>query len=80
MLKDYDWERLTSYSARHHGVVTLQTARELGVPDSRFRSFIRSGKLTRQAPGVYTIAGGPRSWHSRADRVRSGVGGGHISP
>lgn len=59
-------ELLAAYSARHHGVVSLQKARDLGVSAAEIKNFLRSGRLERRATEVYAVSGSPSTWHQRA--------------
>lgn len=68
---DAFWEHL----AGHHGVVSRSEARELGVSDSSLRKRIGRGELVRSHPGVYRLAGHPRTWHSNARGAALSVGG-----
>lgn len=60
-----DWDRLTAYTTRHHGIISLGAARELGVADQSIRVFLRAGRLVRRARATYAVAGSPRSWNQQ---------------
>lgn len=59
------WERLTRYTSQHHGVISLDVARSLGVSKDALKAFERAGRLVRRAPEVYVVAGSSRSWRQR---------------
>jgi hypothetical protein len=59
------WETLAEYTSAHHGVISLDAARQLEVAPSHLDTFVRTGHLVRVAPEVYAIAGQPGSWHQR---------------
>lgn len=59
------WERLTRYTSQHHGVISLDVARNLGVSKDFLQTLERAGRLERRAPEVYAIAGSQRTWRQR---------------
>lgn len=56
------WETLAEYTSAHHGVISLDAARQIEVGPAHLDTFVRSGRLRRVAPEVYAIAGQPRMW------------------
>ncbi len=50
---------------RQHGTISRGQLLGLGMSDAQLARRIRSGRLVRAAPGVYTMAGSVRSWHQR---------------
>ena len=58
--------RLLALAGTQHGHVTAAQCRELGVSRNTVQRLIARGVLTREAPGVYRVAGAPRTWEGRA--------------
>jgi hypothetical protein len=59
-------ERAAHLAAAQHGLVSTEQCRELGVSYSTVLRRITSGAWIREAPGVYRMAGAPRTWEGRA--------------
>jgi Transcriptional regulator, AbiEi antitoxin/AbiEi antitoxin C-terminal domain len=59
-------ERAAHLAATQHGVVSAEQCRELGVSDSTIHRRVAAGAWTRVGPGVYRMAGAPRTWEARA--------------
>src|SRR5947209_19770426 len=55
-------QRVAERAARQHGVLTFRQAAELGVTSRQREVRIRTGRWDLRHPGVYAIAGVPRSW------------------
>jgi very-short-patch-repair endonuclease len=56
-------DRVTEGIARtQDGLITVEQARSAGLSDRSARSRVESGRWERLHPGVYRIAGAPRSW------------------
>jgi very-short-patch-repair endonuclease len=55
-------QRIAERAARQHGVFTFRQAAELGVTSRQREVRIRTGRWELRHPGVYAIAGVPRSW------------------
>ena len=61
---------LQAHAVEHHGYVTRQEARRLGVPSADFDRLVDRGLLTRVAPGLYRLNGMPQGrWHLFAESV-----------
>ncbi|MFN2388111.1 MAG: type IV toxin-antitoxin system AbiEi family antitoxin domain-containing protein [Actinomycetota bacterium] len=56
---------LADLAARQHGAIGIVQACERGVSRSAVARAVRSGRLHRAAPGVYTWAGSPDTWMQR---------------
>jgi very-short-patch-repair endonuclease len=54
---------LAELAEGQHGVFTLGQARALGITDGIRDRRLRSGRWIAIHPGVYRLAGAPRSWH-----------------
>jgi Protein of unknown function (DUF559) len=59
-------ERALALAARQHGFVTAAQFRELGLSRNVVQRLVARAVWTREAPGLYRVAGGPRTWHGRA--------------
>jgi very-short-patch-repair endonuclease len=59
------WASVTERSAEQYGVFGRGDLDELGVPPTAVRTWVRSGRIEKAAPGVWRIAGSPASWHQR---------------
>ncbi len=80
-------KHLLRVAARQHGVVTRRQAIEAGLSKSGLESRIRRGGLERIHPGIYCVAGTPRTFEQRAfaaaawggpDAVVSHASAGHL--
>lgn len=71
MNKTQRWSRLT---ASQHGAFGLAQARAAGIDSSRLTREIRAGRLRRGLPGVYLVAGSPRTLTQRAHEVLQWAG------
>lgn len=78
---------LARQASRHHGVFTLEQARQLGVPRGRMRNLVQSGWAERARPGVYRVRAAPRTtmqtllvavWGAGADAAASHRSGAHL--
>jgi predicted transcriptional regulator of viral defense system len=58
-------ERAAHLAATQHGVVSAAQCRELGVTHSTVDRRVSAGAWIREGPGVYRMAGAPRTWHGR---------------
>jgi hypothetical protein len=54
---------LAALARRRHGVLTRDQARLAGVTAEQLRRAVQRGELDRPHPGVFRIAGAPRTWH-----------------
>src|ERR687898_975963 len=59
-------ERAAQLAATQHGLVTAAQCRELGVTYSTVSRRVIAGGWERAGPGVYRMAGAPRTWQARA--------------
>ena len=59
-------ERAAHLAAAQHGLVSAEPCRELGVSYSAVHRRITSGAWILDPPGVYRMAGAPRTWEGRA--------------
>ena len=59
-------ERAAQLAATQHGLVTAAQCRELGVTYSTVSRRVITGAWERAGPGVYRMAGAPRTWQARA--------------
>jgi hypothetical protein len=59
-------DRAAHLAATQHGLVSTEQCRELGVSYSAVRRRVSSGAWIREVPGVYRMAGAPRTWEGRA--------------
>jgi hypothetical protein len=57
---------LANLASQQFGLVTLEQLHRLGVTPSRLRGQLRRETLVRVVPGVYAVAGSPRSWEQLA--------------
>jgi predicted transcriptional regulator of viral defense system len=57
------WDRLVEHAAEHHGYVTTQDARELGIDPTQLRLMVARGRIERVGRGVYRVPVLPRSEH-----------------
>ena len=63
MRLDPDIERRAAhFAATHHGYLPLAAALELGHTPETLERRVRSGVLERPWPGLYRVAGSPRTW------------------
>jgi predicted transcriptional regulator of viral defense system len=66
------FDHLASIAERQHGLVTRSQINAAGVSAQQLRTLRRRGLLLPIEPGVYAIAGTPRSWEQRlAGKVMS---------
>ena len=70
---DPQWARLADHAGRHHATITWPAARALDIPRQTLATWHERGRLDRPAPGVYTVAGSPPTWHQRV-AVATGSG------
>lgn len=54
---------IATIASRRHGVLTRSDALVHGVTDQQLRRASERGELERVHPGVFRIAGAPRTWH-----------------
>lgn len=54
---------LAKVARRHHGVISASQATSLGVTTHQLRRAVERGELERAHPGVFRVAGAPRTWH-----------------
>jgi hypothetical protein len=59
-------ERVLDLSASQHSLVTAAQCRHLGLSRNAVQRRVASGAWCREGPGVYRVAGGPRTWLGRA--------------
>lgn len=69
---------LLRLSARQHGVVTRRQVLAVGVTKSMLETRVRSGHLRRIHPGVYCVAGAPRTFEQGAFAATAWAGGGAV--
>ena len=63
-----------SIASTQYGLVTAKQALERGLSRAALRRRARAGTLVAMAPGVYRVAGAPRSWQQRAMSASLWVG------
>jgi very-short-patch-repair endonuclease len=56
---------VTQRCAAQYGLMGKSDLDELGVSATQVRSWVRSGRIERIAPGVWRLCGSPASWHQR---------------
>ena len=61
-------------AAEQHGLVTLQQLKTLGLSASAVSRRVQAGSLLKVLPGVFRLAGVPRSWLQRAMAVHLWAG------
>ena len=59
-------ERALDLAASQHSLLTADQCRALGLSRNAVHRRVASGAWTREGPGVYRIAGAPRTWLGRA--------------
>jgi predicted transcriptional regulator of viral defense system len=57
------WDRVVERAAEHHGYVTTQDARALGIDPTQLRLMAARGRLERAGRGVYRVPMLPRGEH-----------------
>lgn len=56
-----DWDQCRAHAQKHHGLITVAQATQLGCPPSVFERRVMKGELERVLPGVFRIAGTPET-------------------
>lgn len=56
------FDRIAQFAARQHGTVTRAQLLEHGATDKQIHTLVVTGVLRRTSPGMYAIAGAPRTW------------------
>jgi hypothetical protein len=69
------WSRVVDHARTHHATVTPAAALTLGVSDRDMSRWAELGRLVRQAPGVYVVAGAPDTWHQRVSVATGSAAG-----
>jgi hypothetical protein len=59
------WKLLVRYARGHHGAISTTEARELGITGRSLHLWCVQGRLFRQAPEVYVVAGAAPSWRQQ---------------
>lgn len=59
-------KHLLRLAARQHGIVTRHQTLDLGLTKAALESRIRRGQLQRLHPGIYCVAGAPKTFEQRA--------------
>ena len=67
--------RVAAVAARHHGLVSWQQLRSLGIAEGTITRWVEYGRLERLAPEVYRIAGCPETWKQRVMMATLDCGG-----
>jgi hypothetical protein len=60
------WTALVDHARAHHATIGWHDAELLGIAPATLDGWCRQGRLTRAAPGAYTVAGSPPTWHQAA--------------
>ncbi|HEV2757626.1 MAG TPA: type IV toxin-antitoxin system AbiEi family antitoxin domain-containing protein [Actinomycetota bacterium] len=71
-------ERVLRLAGRQHGVVIRQQVIEAGVTKSMLERRIRHGRFVRLHPGVYAVAGAPRTFEQRCFAAAAWGGAGAV--
>lgn len=71
--------RLLRLAARQHGVVSRTQAIETGLTKSMLETRVRRGRLERVHPGVYCVAGAPRTFEQRLCAATAWAGPGAVA-
>jgi hypothetical protein len=58
--------RVLELASTQHSLITLGQCRDLGLSGDAARRLVARGAWLREAEGVFRVAGGPRTWQSRA--------------
>jgi len=58
--------RALALAAAQHGLITAPQCRDAGLSRNAVQRLVRRGDWSRDAPGVYRVAGLPRTWPGRA--------------
>jgi very-short-patch-repair endonuclease len=58
--------RALARASTQHGLITAAQCRDVNLSRSAVHRLAAKGVLTCEAPGVYRVAGVPRTWHGRA--------------
>jgi very-short-patch-repair endonuclease len=58
--------RALALAATQHGLITAIQCQEVGLSRSATHRLVAKGTWIREAPGVYRVAGVPRTWEGRA--------------
>lgn len=66
MLSTTPLERALALASTQHSLVTSRQCRDVGLSRDSVRRLVARGAWAREAPGLYRIAGSPRTWQSRA--------------
>lgn len=65
---------LGAIGASQYGLITMKQALDAGVSRDAVRRRVRAGALIQMCPGVFRVAGAPRSWQQRAMAASLWVG------
>ncbi len=59
-------QRALALASTQHGLISAAQCRTSGLSRGAVHRLVASGRWVPDGPGVYRIAGSPRTWHSRA--------------
>lgn len=72
--------RALAVAARNHSLITAAQCEAVGLSRQATKRLVDRGTWTREARGLYRVAGGPRTWNGRAlAAALSGGAGGLVS-
>ena len=75
MVSDLD-HRIAALAARQHGIFTCGQALAQGATRKQIADRIKAGRWAADAPGLYVVAGSPRTWRQRVLAAVLASGGG----
>jgi predicted transcriptional regulator of viral defense system len=58
--------RALAVATRHHGLITTAQCEAVGLSRQAAKRLVDRGAWTREARGLYRVAGTPRTWNGRA--------------
>lgn len=70
--------RALAVAARHHSLITAAQCRSVGLSRAAVKRLVDRGVWTREAPGLYRVAGAPRTWRGRALAIALTAGDGAL--
>src|SRR5690606_33914333 len=70
--------RALAVAARHHSLITAAQCRSVGLSRAAVKRLVDRGVWTREAPGLYRVAGAPRTWTGRALAIALATGDGAL--
>ena len=56
---------IAHHLANHHGIITRNEAKKLGMSDRKIGYRVETGAWQRISAGVFRLAGTPETWHGR---------------